>query len=311
MIMAALFLAVAQSLALFALAPLFSGVGRVLRAKMHTRKGPSVFQDYYDLAKLFKREDICTRDAGIAFRVMPLVFLATMLLLAAGIPMATRACLLPFVGDFIMLVYLFVLPRFFFALAAIESSGAYPSVGGIRELLAGALIEPALITALFTVAVATGSANLGDMGAAVQSGTFSSPVSIVVALFACAIACYMELAKLPYDLAEAEQELQEGPLAEYSGPSLAIVKLAMSLKQIVVIGLFGAVFLPFGSASSLTPLPLAIGAAAFLIKLSVIFTVCALIENTVARVRFKLFSQHTWMVVGCAVLSLAFLLMDI
>ena len=121
----------------------------------------------------------------------------------------------------------------------------------------------------------------------------------------------MELGKLPYDTAEAEQELQEGPLAEYSGPSLAMIKLAMSLKQIIVIAMLLAIFFPYGSAVDMAPASLAIGLIVFLAKMSLVFTICAVIENTVVRVRFKLLSRHTWMVVGCSVLSLAFLVMGI
>lgn len=304
-------LAIIQPVLLLLAAPLFSGVSRVLRAKMHTRRGPSVFQDYYDLIKLFKREDVRTRDSGAPFRIMPVLFLATVLLLAMGVPMITRFCPIPALGDFIVVVYLLALPRFFFALSSIDSSGSYPGVGGIRELLASSLIEPSMIIALFAVAIATGCSNIGDMYNSLATLSFTSPIAMVVAAFAFCIACYMELGKLPYDVAEAEQELQEGPLAEYSGPSLAMIKLAMSLKQIIVISMVLAIFFPFGSAVDMAPASLALGLLAFLVKMSIVFTVCALIENTVVRVRFKLLSQHTWMVVGCSVLSLAFLVMGI
>ncbi|MEA5020636.1 MAG: NADH-quinone oxidoreductase subunit H [Gordonibacter sp.] len=304
-------LAIIQPVLLVTAAPLFSGVSRVLRAKMHTRKGPSVFQDYYDIIKLFKREDVRTRDSGVPFRIMPVLFLATVLLLAMGMPMITRFCPIPALGDFIVVVYLLALPRFFFALSSIDSSGSYPGVGGIRELLASTLIEPSMIIALFSVAIATGCSNIGAMGDALSSLSFTSPIAMVVAAFAFCIACYMELGKLPYDVAEAEQELQEGPLAEYSGPSLAMIKLAMSLKQIIVISMLLAIFFPLGSAVDMAPASLAVGLLVFCVKVSVVFTLCALIENTVARVRFRLLSQHTWMVVGCSVLSLAFLVMGI
>lgn len=304
-------LAIIQPVLLVIAAPLFSGVSRVLRAKMHTRKGPSVFQDYYDIIKLFKREDVYTKNSGAPFRVMPVLFLATVLLLAMGMPMITRFCPIPALGDFIVVVYLLALPRFFFALSSIDSSGSYPGVGGIRELLASALIEPSMVIALFAVAIATGCSNIGEMGNALATLSFTSPIAMVVAAFAFCIACYMELGKLPYDTAEAEQELQEGPLAEYSGPSLAMIKLAMSLKQIIVIALLLAIFFPYGSAVDMAPASLAIGLVVFLAKMSIVFTVCAVIENTVVRVRFKLLSQHTWMVVGCSVLSLAFLVMGI
>ncbi|WP_433960234.1 NADH-quinone oxidoreductase subunit H [Escherichia coli] len=45
----------------------------------------------------------------------------------------------------------------------------------------------------------------------------SQSIPLVLALCACAFATFIEMGKLPFDLAEAEQELQEGPLSEYSG----------------------------------------------------------------------------------------------
>ena len=304
-------LAIVQPLLLLLLAPLFSGFGRVLRAKMHGRKGPSIMQDYYDIAKLFKREDLRTEHAGLPFRIMPVLFLATVLLLGAAIPLVTLQSPIPFLGDFILIVYLLTLPRFFFALASVDSSGSYPSVGGIRELLVSALIEPAIIIALFTVAISTGVSNVGDMAASIDSLAFTTPVAIVVAGCAMAACCYVELGKLPFDMAEAEQEIQEGPLAEYSGPSLAILKLAMSIKQILVVGLFVSLFFPFGNAAELTLPALALGTVCFVVKVSVVSLVCAFIENTVMRTRFKNLSRNTWMIVGCAVLSFVFLIVGV
>lgn len=304
-------LAVVQSLALVALAPLFSGFTRVLRAKVHRRRGPSLLQDYYDIAKLLKREDLRTKTSGFPFRAMPVVFLGSMIVLAMGMPLVTLNCPLPYLGDFIFILYLMVLPRFFFALSSIDSQGAYPSVGGIRELTIGSLVEPAMIIALFTVAVATGETNVGGMGEAVHNLAMSSPVAVVVAAFAFAIACYVELGKLPFDLAEAEQELQEGPLAEYSGPSLAMIKVAMTMKQVLVVALFLAIFVPFGASADLTIGGIAVSTVLFYLKISLLFLVCALIENTVARVRFRLLPNSMWIILGCSLLSFVFLVMGV
>lgn len=43
-------LAMAQGLVVMLVAPFFSGLARVIRAKMHNRRGPSILQDYRDLA---------------------------------------------------------------------------------------------------------------------------------------------------------------------------------------------------------------------------------------------------------------------
>ena len=109
------------------------------------------------------------------------------------------------------------------------------------------LIEPSMLLALFAAALVCGSTDIATMGQHIMTGAIDAPVAVILAGIAFAIACYMELGKLPFDQAEAEQELQEGPLAELSGPSLAMAKLAMSMKQVLVVAWFCAIFVPWAS----------------------------------------------------------------
>ena len=125
-------IAIVQALVIMALAPLVSGMARVIRAKMHTRKGPSIFQDYYDIAKLFKRQDVHPADSSFIHRITPAVYLGVMLVLAMGIPMFTTWSPVPILGDIIVILYLMALARFFFSLATLDSADAYAGVGGLR-----------------------------------------------------------------------------------------------------------------------------------------------------------------------------------
>jgi hydrogenase-4 component C len=309
--MAEIILGCVQALLFVLAAPLVSGCARWMRAKMQTRHGPPILQDYYDIAKLFKREDIHTRESSFVHRIMPPIFLGTLALLAMGMPTITRFCPIPFLGDIILVIYLCALPRFFFALSAVDSGSSYAGVGGIRELIIGILVEPAMLLALFVTVLATGTTNIGSMGLAIGSFSAVNPVAVIFAGVAFACACYIELGKLPYDLAEAEQELQEGPLAEYSGPSLAMVKMSLSLKQIVVVSWLIAIFIPFGSSVEMTALSLAAGLAAYLFKMIVIFFICMIIENVVARVRYKLLGRQTWVVVGISAFAFVFFIVGL
>lgn len=299
-------IALVQALLLAPLAPLVSGSARWLRAKMHTRKGPSILQDYYDIAKLFRRQDVHPKDSSFVHKLMPPLFMGVLLVLAMGIPMITMASPIAWLGDIILVLYLLALPRFFFSLSAIDSSDAYAGIGGVRELIVGVLVEPAMMLALFTVALATGTTAIGGMGAAVADLSVSAPVGVLVAALAFFAACYIELGKLPYDLAEAEQELQEGPLSEYSGPSLAMGKMALSMKQIIVASWFIAIFVPWGAATELTIPALACGLAAWLVKMLVFFFICGVFENIVSRVRYKLVGRQTWAVVALALFGFVF-----
>lgn len=300
------FIGVAQIIVLMLIAPFFSGFSRWMRAKMHSRRGPSIMQDYYDIAKLFKREDVHSAESSFVHRITPILFFACMLALTFGIPMISIASPIPALGDIILIIYLLALSRFFFSLCAIDSGDTYAGLGGVRELLVGVLIEPAMMLALIAVAIVTQSTSIGVMGYAIEKLSVVSPVGVVLAGVAFAVACYVELGKIPFDLAEAEQELQEGPLSEYSGPSLALMKMGMAMKQIVVVSWFLAIFCPWGAALDASIVSLLIGLVSWFAKVFVFFFICGVIENGLMRVRYKFLGSKTWAIVGLS--ACAFLL---
>ncbi len=303
-------LGIAQGVLVMLVAPFFSGLGRVIRAKMHNRRGPSILQDYRDIAKLLARPESVSEDASFAIRIMPPLFLAVAFMLAMGLPIFTTESPMPVFGDAITIMYSLALARFFFSLAGVDSSNAYAGIGGIRELLMSVLIEPSMLLALFATALVCGSTDIATMGQHILAGDIQAPVAVVLAGIAFAAACYMELGKLPYDQAEAEQELQEGPLAELSGPSLAMAKLAMSMKQVVIVSWFCAIFVPWGEPQAMGAAAI-LGAVIFLVKCLIDFVVCGVIENSCSRSRFKVLGNQTWAVVGIAVLAFVFVIVGV
>ncbi|KIZ43173.1 MULTISPECIES: NADH-quinone oxidoreductase subunit H [Rhodopseudomonas] len=301
-------LALVQALLLLAAAPLFTGLTRMLRCKMHTRQGPGVLQDYRDILKLLRRQNLQPPAAGFAFRIMPAVMIATLLTIAMALPVLTRTTPIPGFGDIITVIYLFALVRFFFSLAGLDSGSSFAGIGGSRELTLGVLVEPTLVLSLLVTALLVGTSDIGAMGTAISVGHIGEIGAVVISGVACAFACYFELGKLPYDMAEAEQELQEGPLTEYSGPSLALLKIALGMKQLLILAFVFAIFIPFGSAADTSPLGLALGAAAFVVKVGVICMLLGVIENSVARARFRLTPRHSWFGLGIASLGFVFYL---
>ena len=135
--------------------------------------------------------------------------------------------------------------------------------------------------------------------------------ALVTAAIAFAFAMFVEMGKLPYDMAEAEQELQEGPLTEYSGPSLALLKAAMGMKQLLILAFLFATFVPFGSSTDFSPLGLAIALVVFVAKIAVVAVVLGVVENSVARARFRLTPRHSWFGLGIASLGFVFYLVGL
>jgi hydrogenase-4 component C len=127
-----------------------------------------------------------------------------------------------------------------------------------------------------------------------------------MAMLAFAFAVFVEMGKLPLDLAEAEQELQEGPLTEYSGRSLALMKWGLYLRQAVTVALFIAIFAPFGAAASLSPLSLILAVLVLGVKLVVVFVAISFVENTMARIRFLDSTRLTFVAASAAMLAFAF-----
>lgn len=299
--------ALIQATLLLLLTPLFTGISRQIRARMHTRRGPGIWQDYRDLFKLLKRQDVAPAQSGVIFRAMPWVLLGSMLLVAMTLPVFTLTSPFGGAGDMITLLYLFALFRFFFSLSGLDTGSTFAGIGASRELTLGVLVEPTLILGLLVVALIAGSTNIGTISATLTAG-WSSPTATLLALLACAFACFIEMGKIPFDVAEAEQELQEGPLTEYSGSGLALVKWGIGLKQVVVAALFLAIFIPFGKAADMTVGALVLALFLMLIKLLVVFILASLFENTLARGRFLLTHRVTWIGFGVAALSFVFYL---
>ncbi len=299
--------AVVQAIFLLLLTPLFTGISRQIRAKMHSRQGPGIMQDYRDITKLLKRQSVAPRDSGFIFRVMPYVLLGSMLLLAMALPVVTTTSLFSGAGDLIIILYIFALFRFFFSLSGLDTGSPFAGIGASRELTLGVLVEPILFLGLLVVALIAGSTNIGSISAVMSQG-WVSPTATFLAMLACGFATFIEMGKIPFDVAEAEQELQEGPLTEYSGSGLALVKWGIGLKQVIVAVLFLSIFFPFGSASVLSAGSLLLAMGLMLIKLLVIFVLASLVENSLARGRFLLTHHVTWLGFGVAALGFVFYL---
>jgi hydrogenase-4 component C len=286
---------VLQALLLLLLAPLYSGFARVMRAKMHSRQGPPLMQNYRDITKLMTRQEVVSEQAGWIFRLTPYLSLACMFLAAMIIPSLTTASPLEAAGDLILIIYLFALPRFFFALAGLES----------------ALVEPILLLVIFVMALLAGTTNLGRISTEVATGAFPYSLAYLVGMAAFAFAVYIEMGKLPFDLGEAEQEVQEGPLAEYSGRSLALLKWSIYLKQLVLVALFVALFIPFGAMSQLSVIGFVIALVIFPLKALLWYFVAAVLENAMARNRFMSAPAIVWIALGMALLSFVFYLANV
>jgi formate hydrogenlyase subunit 4 len=223
------------------LSPLYEGILRKMKAALHSRIGPPVTQPYWDLLKLLGKEDLRS-VGGAAYASLPPLALGSVLLLATMTPMGGAAPL-SFAGDMIVLLYVAAMGAVLIMLCGFASGSPYAYVGSSREMMMALSVEPTLAIALCVGAFKAKSLALYSMTAFQASNGPS--ISMAIAGLAFFLALQAQAGKLPFDIAEADQEIMGGPLVEQSGPRLALLRWTMWTRQLVLAFLLVEVFLPW------------------------------------------------------------------
>jgi len=286
-------LALGQMALLVALGPLVTGLIQKLKARLQCRSGAGLLQPYSDLAKLFRKGSVRADTATSLFGAVPVLVLAATLSAAALVPVVYVApqgsdgAVVP-LGDAILLLGWLALGRFLTAAGALDAGGAFGGMGASREMTVATLVEPVLIVVAFSVAVAAGTTDLAGIVAHHTQGRHIFGAPDLLALFAMLVLLLAETGRIPVDNPDTHLELtmlHEGMLLEHSGPGLGCLVLAHHTKQIVVIALVQALFLP-PMASSLSPRALAVAFLGFAGLTVVLALFLALIEASYAKLRF-------------------------
>jgi len=262
-----------------ALAPLFEGILRKVTARVQSRQGPPLWQPYLDLLKLLGKEDLEAGESPLLQRLSAWLSLTAILTVALFIPMAGPP---PFAGvaDAYLLVYLLTLCGITTMLAGLAAGSTYSVVGMSREMMAVMTLEPLLAVAIVIGVIHTHTLRLEAVlhgSAYVQAHL---PLAGILMLGVGILALQAFIGRLPFDITEAETELMEGPLMEYSGPKLALFKLAQMAKVVVYGALLVAIFAPWGSG-----LPSPMHLVALLAKLGLLLLGVTLVAATHARYR--------------------------
>src|SRR5204862_1512518 len=138
-----------------------------------------------------------------------------------------------------------------------DTGSSFGGLGSSREMTISAIAEPALMLAVFTVALSAGSTNLSIVAQAAvgQSWRFLAP-SQMLAFSALFIVLIAETGRIPVDNPATHLELtmvHEAMILEYSGPYLALIEWSAWMKQMILMTLLVNMFFPFGLSSGWMP----------------------------------------------------------
>ena len=248
---------------------LLAGVDRKLTARMQSRWGPPILQPFYDVAKLFQKENIVVRRSQNFYVYFFLFFMIfTAVLFFTG-------------GDILLTIFALTLAGIFLVLGAYKASSPYSFIGAERELILMMAYEPMVLLAAVGMYLVTRSFIVGDIARyprlLVQylPGLFTGFVIILV----------FKMRKSPFDLSvshHAHQEIVRGLTTEFSGRTLALIEIAHWYETVVVLGMVALFF------ASIAWLAAVVTAAVFFAMI--------LVDNVFARVKWQLALASGWIV---------------
>lgn len=292
LISTAIWLQILQSTVVLFLSPLYAGVMTKAEAIVQSKKGPSVFQPYFDLAKLLRKGTTCATQSSAILQVAPFVAFSCYLTVSVIVPIITNAPLpLAFLGDLLGGALVLSLAGFAISLAGIDAGSHLGSLGASRATWVGSLAEPTLILVFFGVGVLSASDNPYLMNHAIASSgyimTLPGHLLGTVAFFMLVIT---ENGKIPIDNPSGTIEIsmiEESRTVEFSGRGYAIAKWGSWMKLFLLSAIFMNVFvLPWGLGNGHSVLGGLIGTVALLGKLAICGVGIVIIDSSFAKLRF-------------------------
>ena len=288
---------------------LLCGIDRKLVAKMQKRVGPPILQPFYDFFKLCGKETIIPASASkTTFLIAPLVGLAALVVIQLFIPVFSFSAFSG-MADVIVILYLLLIPAMSIILGGAASGSPYAGVGLSREMVTIISCELPLVLVLLAVAKTVGSAmgtglcfSLSDIAAyQAMNGSLITRISMLPAAAAMLLVIPGETGHHPFDAAEAETEICEGLLAEYSGAPLGVFKLSHAIKMLTLTSLFVALFLG-GLGTGIVALD---GIILFLLCVVLTAVSISFVHAITARLKIEqIFTFYWTLVTGLALISL-------
>jgi formate hydrogenlyase subunit 4 len=230
------------------LSPLLFGIINTVKSMFAGRKGPSIFQLYFDLIKLMQKNSVYSRSTTLITRLAPSVILSCIVLSTLILPWGGMPAPVTFAGDFIVLIYLLGLARFATVLLALDTGSAFEGMGASREVQYSALAEPALFLGFIVLILNTGSLSLSEISSSISLNDWQTSAALLVMVsFAWFFILLTENARIPVDDPNTHLELtmiHEVMILDTSGPDLAYIQYAASLKLWIFSGLLVNLVVP-------------------------------------------------------------------
>ena len=274
-----------------ACAPLKAGIESRLKEMVQSKRGPSIFQPYRDIWKLFHKDEVVSDHCSWIFRFTPYLAFVTPIFVTLLIPVLTDYPLFfAFMGDMLGGGFVLSLGGFFATLAAVDTANPYGPMGASRTRMVGFLAEPVFMIVFFTVSFVAGSTipYIVQQAWVTPLSNFFEP-SHVLLLLAFLMLILAEGGRIPVDNPTGHFELamiDESKSLEYSGRGMALVKWGGHMKLFVLLCIYlNVLVMPWGLAHAQTLGAVLLAIPLVLLKIFGFVLVLTVIESSLAKLR--------------------------
>lgn len=282
-------------------APIFVGLINKLKARMTGRLGPSVFQVYYDLRKLMRKETIYAEPSSLISRVAPVICFTATLFAGLIIPVGFIKPVISFNGDMILFAYLLGLGRFFQILGAMDIGSSFEGMGAARESTFAVFAEPIYFFALGSLAFIFGKTSMYEIFRSISLNDPSFLVFIIISTLSVFFLMITETSRMPVDDPNTHLELtmiHEVMILDNSGIDLFLFQYSVHLKMIIYAAFIANLFNPFTGQN------LPAGLAIYTIAMLLVLLAIVWIETMMARFRMKAIPQYLLFAASIGILNL-------
>jgi NADH-quinone oxidoreductase subunit H len=281
---------------------LFEWLERKTAARMQGRRGPvvagpfGILQPVADFFKLASKEEIIPEEADkFVLRWGPALYFAAPAIGIVFIPVLGFQPVLTYPIDLLFMLFVLTFSTLMATMLGYASAGRYSTIAVGRLVVQYTAYEVPLLISMVTPAVLAGS--LSVLGVVEAQGriwyVFLAPVAFAIFI----LSVLAELEKPPFDIPSAKTEIVGGWMTEFSGNTLAYVKLTKNLSYVFLSALAVSLFLggPGGPVlSSNAYAQTILYAAYFLVKLFLVGFLIFAIRTSLARVRIDQAARLFW-----------------
>jgi NADH-quinone oxidoreductase subunit H len=287
---------------------LLSWVERKMMARVQMRPGPTrvgpfgLLQPFADLLKfVFKEEVIPTQANKLLYIAAPLVSLIPAFLTFAVVPFGPWLQVTDLSVGLLFIFALTSLGVYGIALGGWASNSKYPLMGAMRSSAQMISYELSLTLSVVGVLIIANTLSLRELVISQQStwlgfiprwNIFLQPVAFVIYV----ISGVAETNRLPFDLAESEQELVAGWHTEYSSMKFLMFMMAEYANLIAVSSLATILFLGGWNGPMFGPqwLQLILPIVWFATKIGLFVFFYVLLRSTIPRFRYDQLMKFGW-----------------